>query len=190
MSRALLFIGPSASVGTARGRAPDGRGASCAPRHECTGCGASLVLYGSRPCLRGILDRSRSRGGHEGVSPIFRAGASGSSPGVGLPRRRGATQPMPVSRSPAEVSPRARERTTIVSRRGERLQRSSRLISVRCRSQIAAELFLGQVHAVRDGWRRFSANCCLTDSCGFTRCTLASGRRKVYRQALAGQNTD
>ena len=39
---------------------------------------------------------------------------------------------------PGEESSRPRERITIVSSRGERLQRSSRLISVRCRSHTSA----------------------------------------------------
>jgi hypothetical protein len=110
--------------------------------------------------------------------------------GVRVPRRLSVLdQPMPVSRSPAEESPRARARTTIVSRRGERLQRSSRLISVRCRSQMSASSSWERLN--RSRWlRRFSANCCRTDSCGFTRRTLASGRRKVYRQAVARQKTD
>jgi hypothetical protein len=69
-----------------------------------------------------------------------------------------AGQRMPSSNSAGEESSSPRARITIVSSRGERLQRSSRLISVRWRSHMSASASWDSPTRAR--WRRrFAANC-------------------------------
>lgn len=88
---------------------------------------------------------------------------------------------IPSSNSAGEESSSPLERITIVSSRGERLQRSNRLISVRCKSHTSASASWESPTRVR--WRRrFAANCSRTRSMANT---VAGRRRKVYRRSSA-----
>jgi hypothetical protein len=89
---------------------------------------------------------------------------------AGPPKARAAerrrSQRIPSSSSAGEVSPRPWARITSVSRRGERLQRSRRLISVRCRLHASASASCERPDFSRCV-RRFCANwlrICSTDT--------------------------